>query len=301
MNKFAPLFVILGAALWGVDGIVLRPALYTLPVPLVVFVESTLITLLLFPILIWHRARLAQLRHRDWLAFGAVALLGGAIGTMAITRALFYVNFVNLSVVVLIQKLQPVFAILLAALLLKEKPSRTFFQWAALALFGAYWMTFGARLPHITHGDQTAAAAFYAMIAVVSFGAATVFSKRALRNVPFELGTSLRFAVTSALMLGVVLCTGDLSRLPEIQTSQIAVFLLIALTTGGPAIFLYYYGLKQIPASVATICELTFPLTAIILEYSLRGNMLDPLQWVGVVILLSAILQVTRLKPSTVV
>lgn len=296
MNKFAPLFVILGAALWGVDGIVLRPALYTLPVPLVVFVESSLITLLLLPILIWHRASLSQLSRRDWLAFGAVAVLGGAVGTMAITRALFYVNFVNLSVVVLIQKLQPVFAILLAALLLKEKPTRPFFKWAALAIFGAYLMTFGARIPHLANGDQTTAAAFYAMIAVVSFGAATVFSKRALRNVPFELGTFLRFSFTAVVMLGIVLFTGDLNRLPDIQTSQIVVFLLIALTTGGPAIFLYYYGLKQITASVATICELAFPLTAIILEYSLRENMLDPFQWIGVAILLLAILRVTRVN-----
>jgi len=42
MKKLAPLFVILGASLWGVDGIVLRPSLFTLPVPLVVFIESAI-------------------------------------------------------------------------------------------------------------------------------------------------------------------------------------------------------------------------------------------------------------------
>lgn len=295
MSKFAPFFVIIGAALWGVDGIVLRPALYTLPVPLVVFVESCLITFFLLPLLWRYRNYLQRLSRNDWLAFVAVAVFGGAMGTMAITRALFYVNFVNLSVVVLIQKLQPVFAILLAALLLKEKPSRTFFQWAGLAIFGAYLMTFGRRLPHLANGDQTTLAALYALMAVVGFGASTVFSKRALRNVPFALGTFLRFALTAAVMLGIVLTTGDLGHISEIRPSQMLVFLLIALTTGGPGIFLYYYGLKHISASVSTICELAFPLTAIILEYSLRGNMLDPLQWLGVIILTFAILRVSRI------
>ena len=40
MTKLAPLFVILGASLWGVDGILLRPGLYSLPVPLVVWVST---------------------------------------------------------------------------------------------------------------------------------------------------------------------------------------------------------------------------------------------------------------------
>ena len=42
MKKFAPFFVILAASLWAVDGIVLRPSLYSLPVTLVVFIESTI-------------------------------------------------------------------------------------------------------------------------------------------------------------------------------------------------------------------------------------------------------------------
>ena len=59
------------------------------------------------------------------------------------------------------------------------------------------------------------------------------------------------------------------------------------------AIFLYYYGLKKISASVAAICELAFPLTAVLLEYFIRGNILGPIQWVGVAILLFSILKVS--------
>ncbi len=97
MKKFAPFFVILAASLWAVDGIVLRPSLYNLPVTLVVFIESTIVALLLTPFMYRYFDDVKKLTLKDWLAYIGVAILGGAIGTMAITKALFYVNYVNLS------------------------------------------------------------------------------------------------------------------------------------------------------------------------------------------------------------
>ena len=296
MSRFAPVYVIIAASLWGIDGIVLRPALFTLPVPLVVFIESTIVAVLLSPILIKQYSKLKSLNWSDWLAFGGVALLGGAVGTMAITKALFYVEFVNLSVVVLIQKLQPVFALLLAAVLLKEKLPREFFMWAGFAILGTYLMTFGVKLPNLNTGESTILAGLFALLAAASFGSSTVLSKLALRNVGFELGTYLRFLLSASILLFIVLGTGSLSEFGSVSSTQWWVFLLIAFTTGAPAIFLYYYGLKKITASVATICEMAFPLTAIILEYFIRGNMLSIVQWIGVFILVSSMVKVSGIQ-----
>ena len=296
--KFAPLFVILGASLWGVDGVLLRPSLYSLPVLLVVFFESTLVTVILTPFFIHKFKELKSLKAKDWLAFVGVALFGGAIGTMAITKALFFVNFVNLSIVILIQKLQPVFAILLAALFLRERPPRQFFAWAGLAIIGAYFMTFGLNPPNFDTGDKTVVAALFALLAAFSFGYSTVLSKRALRNVDFGLGTYIRFSITTVIMVFFVLSFGDFGSVNMVTENQAITFLLIALITGGPAIFLYYYGLKHISASVSTICELAFPLTAVLLEYLLRGNILGGVQWIGVFILLFSIIRVSLLKAS---
>ncbi len=296
MKRFAPFFVILAASLWGVDGIVLRPVLYTLPVPLVVFIESSIVALLLTPFFRNHFPVIRNLSGRDWLAFLGVALFGGAIGTMAITKALFYVNYVNLSVVVLIQKLQPVFALILAAVMLKEKLPREFFFWAALAIAGTYLLTFGAHLPNLTTGNKAPIAALFALIAAFSFGFSTVLSKRALKNVGFELGTYLRFLITALLMLILVLLLGDLPAIHQVSQKQALVFLIIAFSTGGPAIFLYYYGLKQITASVSTICELAFPFTAIMLEYLVHGKLLDAVQWIGAGMLIASILRISRIQ-----
>ena len=118
LKIYAPIFIIFAAFLWALDGIVLRPALYTLPVPLVVFVEHGLAFLLMLPFFIKEFKEIRKLKTADWGAFLWVAVFGGALGTMFITKALFYVQFVNLSIVVLIQKLQPVFALTLAMCLI---------------------------------------------------------------------------------------------------------------------------------------------------------------------------------------
>jgi len=296
MSRFAPVFVIIAASLWGIDGIILRPSLFTLPVPLVVFIESTIVAVLLSPIIIKQYSKLKTLKMLDWLSFIGVALLGGAIGGMAITKALFYVNFVNLSIVILIQKLQPVFALILAAILLKERLPREFFMWAGFAILGAYLMTFGVKLPNLDSGESTVLAGLFALVAAASFGSSTVLSKRALKNVGFELGTYIRFAMSAVLLIFVVIGTGAITETVNITEHQWWIFLLIAFTTGGPAIFLYYYGLKKITASVATICELAFPLTAVVLEYFVRGNLLNIVQWIGVFILISSMVKVSGIQ-----
>ena len=296
MNKFAPLFVIIAASFWGIDSILLRPHLYTLPVPLVVFLESIIVATLITPILFKKHRSLKNLKTKDILAFLGVALFGGAIGTMAITKALFYVEYVNLSVVVLMQKLQPVFAIVLASIILKEKLPSGFLKWASLAVVGALLMTFGLTLPNLNTGSHTLYAALFALLAAFSFGFSTVLSKRALKNITYEVGTYLRFVATAIIMFIVVLIVGDFSTVKEVTEFQWIIFGIIAFTSGGFAIFLYYYGLKRITASVATIAELSFPLTAILLEYFLHDNMLDWLQWIGTIILIYSIIRVSKLS-----
>lgn len=298
MNKLAPLFIIFAAMLWGIDGIILRPELYHLPVGLVVLLESAIVAIYLSPILFKNIKVLRSLNLKDWLAFIGVAIFGGAVGVMCITKALFYVNFVNLSIVILIQKLQPLFALTLAAVILKERLPRKFFYWAALAILGAYLMTFGLKLPVVSSDNKNLLAAIYAAIAAFSFGFSTVLSKRALRNVNFELGTYLRFAIASIIMLIIVVSLSETSSIANVTSKQWIIFLIIAFTTGGPAIFLYYYGLKNITASSSTILELAFPLTAVVLEYVMHGNILSIIQWVGVLILIYSITSVVKLSNS---
>ena len=67
-----------------------------------------------------------KLDGKDLTYFFLVALFGGSLGTLSIVKALFLVNFDHLTVVTLLQKLQPVFAVILAWVVLKEKITKQF-------------------------------------------------------------------------------------------------------------------------------------------------------------------------------
>jgi drug/metabolite transporter (DMT)-like permease len=76
------------------------------------------------------------------------------------------------------------------------------------------------------------------------------------------------------------------------------VIVIISLTTGSGAIFLYYWGLTRVKATVATICELCLPLSAVILDYAVNGTRLGVWQWVGGLALIGSILRITTMKSS---
>jgi drug/metabolite transporter (DMT)-like permease len=280
------------ATLWGFDGVALTPRLHELSVPFVVFLLHAVPFLLMQPFLFRSYAALARLGRQDWLVLFLVALAGGVLGTSSIVRALFLVNFNQLSVVVLLQKLQPVFAILLAALLLKERITGRFLARAATALVGAYLLTFGLAGPDLATGDATAAAALWAAVAAAAFGSATVLGKRLLHALDFRSATFGRYGLTAAIALVWVMAIGELD-FAAVTPAHWAIVLLIGVTTGSGALFLYYFGLTRVRAIVSAICELCLPLSAILFDYLINGSTLGIWQWLGALLLISAITLVT--------
>ena len=129
------IMIVIAAMLWGLDGIILTPSLYSLPVPTVVFLLHALGFVFMLPFLILERKKLSTITKTGYFYFFLVALFGGALGTIFITKGLFYVHFADLSAVILMQKLQPIFAILLAWIILKEKLPKKFFILYLLYLF----------------------------------------------------------------------------------------------------------------------------------------------------------------------
>ena len=114
-----PIAIMVAAFLWAFDGVVLTPWINDLglwDVPTFVLLLHLTASVFLSYFLITKRHELARLQRSDWVAFGLTALFGGAIGTMAIVAAIIQVHteHLNIAVVLLLQKLQPIFAILLA-------------------------------------------------------------------------------------------------------------------------------------------------------------------------------------------
>jgi drug/metabolite transporter (DMT)-like permease len=290
------LAICVAASLWGLDGVVLTPRLSGMAVPFVVFLLHALPFGLMQPIFFGCWKRLRAFDRTTWLVLLSVALSGGLLGTMFIVKALFLVDFNQLSVVVLLQKLQPVFAIFLASLLLKERLTGPFVAWAAVAIAGGYLLTFGFSLPTLAGGDRTLAAAFFALMAAVCFGAATVFGKLLLGKIDFATATFARYGLTSVLALIAVTAAGEGLPFTAVTRASWVVVVIISLTTGSGAIFLYYWGLTRVKATVATICELCLPLSAVFLDYVVNGTRLGGWQWAGGLVLIGSILRITTMK-----
>ncbi len=283
----------ISAIMWGFDGVVLTPRLGNLDVAWVVFVLHAFPFLLMNIFMYKQYKNLSTFVKQDYIMFFLVALFGGAIGTIAIVKALFLVDFHQLSVVVLLQKLQPIFAIILAAILLKEKIKKHFIIWASLAVVSSYFLAFGFSIPNISTDSRTMKAALYALLAAFSFGSSTVFSKKILLNHDFITATFFRYGFTTILLLIFVFATGSFYEFRLTTNSNWIYFVIIGLTTGSGAIMIYYYGLRRVKAIVATISELLFPISAILFDYVFNGNVLRPVQMVSAVIMVFAIIKLS--------
>ena len=289
MKKYLPALAVISAAiLWSFDG-VLRQNLYTLPSFLIVALEHLIGAIIFFPLLLKGWKEVSALQQRGWISVLWISVCGGILGTFFYTKALSYVNYIDLSVVVLLQKFQPIFAIALAAIVLKEKITIRFLVLAVAAIVGGYFVTFGNQ-PLNEWSDKTMIAALLSLLAAFSWGSSTVLGKHALNRLSFETVTSLRLTVTGAIMLFILISTGQAETISQVNIENWKYIFIIVLSTGSLALFIYYYGLNHLPASHVTLYELFWPLSAVTMDWYLYGRVMSLVQWLGAALLLGAIL-----------
>jgi len=286
--------IVIAASLWALDGVV-RRSLFSLPPITIVFFEHLIGFLIFLPFFI-KALKGVKLTRREWLLAAAVSLLSSLLGTLWFTTALLKVNFISLSVVFLLQKLQPLFTITSARLLLKEKLNGAYGIWAGLALVAAYFVTFPNGAINSNSGAGTIAAALFAVGAAAAWGTGTTLSKMLLKTTSEQVATGLRFGLTSVFGLVAVILMGQLGTLTTPSVSQFSRFIFIALSTGMVALFIYYKGLKTTKASVATILELTFPLLAVFIDMVVYKSFLLPSQYLAALVLMLAMYKVGQLS-----
>src|SRR4026208_1759941 len=128
--------VSLAAAMWGLDGLIRKPLSDTTSPYTIVFGEHVVLVLLTLPRLIPAvRARWAA--GPRYVAAGiAVGAGASAIATILFTKALFHGDFIT---VVVLQKVQPLIAVLGAWFVLGEQPRRGF-AWVLLPALAGVWL-----------------------------------------------------------------------------------------------------------------------------------------------------------------
>lgn len=294
-KHFGSFAVVFAAILWSLDGL-LRRQLYSVPPTVVVFWEHVFGFVVLLPVVIFSWKKIKNLTRKQWAAIIVVSFLSGALGTILYTAALAKVQYIPFSVVVLLQQLQPVFAVIAAAVLLKEPITKRFVVLAVIAVLAAYGVSFPDLRVNLATGAGTAIAALCAVGAAAAWGSSTAFSKYALKNTSSLHITAVRFALTplfAFLFMGLLQQTASIDALTIQQWWAI---IAITLTTGMVALGIYYFGLQRIRASHSTILELVWPLSAMVISLFVFHETLSVTQWVSSVILLTSILGIGRLQ-----
>ncbi len=306
-----PVFVAAAAILWATDALVRYPLVQAGIDPIfVVFFDHLLGVLLLTPFVIYRYGRaLVKISAPQWTG---LILIGG--GASALATVLFTTSFryVNPSVSILLQKLQPIFVVWLAMVFLRERPQKSFWIWSPVALLAGLTISFPTfDFEFLSAVSVESQGSFYALGAAALWGLATVVGKGVVSKLHPMIVTYWRF-VFGWLTLGLMLAVagsfhgnegGALTLLAQFRNPEILPSLLyLALVPGMLALILYYQGMVRTTASTTTFMELLFPVAAVAINTVFLGTELSAIQAAAALVLLFAITQLSlvhRRKTST--
>ncbi|MDQ0194505.1 DMT family transporter [Paenibacillus wynnii] len=292
--------VALGAALWGVDPLFRIILLQSLTSSQIVLLEHVVLFLAAVPVLWKQRIELKGIGFRQIGALLIVSWGGSAVATILFTMAL---SSGDLNAVLLLQKLQPIFAIGLAAVLLKERLPQNFGPLIILALAGTYLLTFGWSIPFGEVNSFIGVGSLMALGAAALWGGSTVMGRYLLGSMKYETVTSLRFIMALPLLFIITTMEGAPWQIHGGLGASTAIainLLLQALLPGLLSMLLYYKGLSTTKASFATLAELSFPMSGIMINWMVFKQHVTIPQIIGFSLIWTALFFISSQQSKTV-
>ena len=300
-HPLAPYLYLLSAAvIWGASPIIMKllmgasmPATVAalrlagqMPPSTVVAVRYLLATLGLAPfaIPIVLRAR-PSADVRDWLELLGVGVLGSGVGALLFVYA---VKLGSPGIVNALSKSQPIFVVLLALLLLRERITSLRVVLIGIMLGASVLIVAGelsvagreAGLGPRLLGD------LLALLAGLSWALAVILGKSALRRFPPEFVAFSRLGVGAVVNSAFAFSFVRGFSFQSLNPTQWALLLALGLICGSFALVLYYRGLQRVEAHVAGSLGLVESVITIILAVSILREPLNALHVAGISLLL---------------
>lgn len=288
------ILIIAACFMWAIDTLIRYPLLGKgVPASKIVFYEHLLLTLLFLThfyrsrFKIWH----AQISHM--FSFFVIGALGSAWATLCFTKAF---TLLNPSLVILLQKLQPLVAVSLAYVLLKEPIKKQFVLWGSVSLLGAVLISsddiFRGQFSWNYLKELFSGKAFegygYTLMAVVGWGASTVFGKMLINN-----GYTTKDIMSGRFIIGFICLLPLLiywqgGELDFAVGGDAFIKICIMVVISGPiAMYLYYRGLGKTEARYCAVAEMFFPLCAVIINWVFLKTPLNVVQMIGGALLIT--------------
>lgn len=270
-----------------------NPIIASLPVVVLISWEHLINLALVSPLFWIKRRQFRLLQSRDLFYFVMVGFGASAMGVLCFTEAFRYINP---ALAVLMQKLQPIITITLGAVLLREKISRKFFVWAALAIICSYFVSFGLTDPFTGEWRKTAIGAGLAIAAAFFWGSGTIWGKMLLQKYDQSFVLACRFLLGAifASTLAFIIHGGLKTEVVINQGLYKSIFYMAAIS-GVLATSFFYAGLKWVKASVASILELFFPVSSVLIMWLSFNRPITWLQIAAALVMFFAVFQINRL------
>ena len=283
--------VILACGFWAFDTLIRYPLMQSnVGAISIVFYEHLILTVIFVIVFFKSFKQLLLSRKRHYFYFFMVGGVGSALATVAFTRAF---QFLNPSLVILLQKFQPLVAILLARLVLGEKINKLFMLWASICLAGGLLVSFEDilniinsknEIQEVFFHDQSLFGYVLVFISVFGWGAATVFGKKLGKE-----GYSDEQIMAGRFFMGFLCLLPIAINLDNLFTHSINVYgkiSLMVVVSGLLAMWVFYQGLRKTSARACSLAEMFFPFMAVIVNWLFLGATLTPIQIAGGALLL---------------
>ncbi|MFH0828978.1 MAG: DMT family transporter [Candidatus Kerfeldbacteria bacterium] len=291
MRNYGPYFILLAAILWSTDALFRKPLTGVLDSTTIVLLEHLFGLGILIPLLIPRLRELKKLNSSDWFAVCAVGIGGSALATILFTSSFRYVNP---SVAILLQKVQPLSAIIFAYVVLRERLNPRFWAWAVVAIASAYVISFPDLRIAWSFYDNGTRGIIFALSAAFLWGASTVFGRYAIKKISFVTMSALRFIVAVLTVTAIMAMKGTLGTVSSVNGESLLRIIAIVFMSGTIPILIYYKGLKTTRASVSTIVELAYPFSAVLFNWIFLHELLVWQQIVAGIVLVFAIFKVQQ-------
>lgn len=255
IERRSSLFILFACLLWAIDLLVRYPISLQMSFVSIVFIESLIGLLFIFPVLFRKRDELKSLTLKEWLIAAFIGGLGmsvaGYLQTACIQKA-------TPGLFSFFQIFQPLFVIYIAHLFLKEKVDNMYVYWGIWVVLSAI-LIFSVDLEIMFSSEVVFLDMIIALSTMLIWGFCTILAKKFLKNRSALTLVGLRWFF--AFIVSSVILSAEKETIPFeilLQNDIGARFLFISVIAGLFSMRLYYSGLKNISAGNVSFIEISY-------------------------------------------
>lgn len=236
-------------------------------------------------------------RAHPW-DFLSLSVVGTALGT---TFFLLALNRLDLGITAVLEKSQPLFVLVLAWLLLKERFPIRKIPAVLVMLACAYFIVVPQPFTAFDLGSSQFLGILFIVAAALCWALSTVIGKKMVTfAIPATQIMAIRFAITTVVLFPSFLFLGPMHLNLHFTPLVLVSFAIIGVVGNFFAFKQYYDGMRHITAGVASFLELLTPAASVVIGAVFLQEKIIGSQMIAILIFLIALFWVIRPQQSSI-